>query len=102
MKSIQIYISETVFAFLADVCRASCIIILPLTIVFITTLQIDGTIVAPDEPKNWNPNLARLWLDFTKLNGVLFQGNGVIDGSGSKWWASSCKKNKTNVIIQKF
>ncbi|KAB5534978.1 hypothetical protein DKX38_018064 [Salix brachista] len=59
-------------------------------------IQIDGTIVAPDEPKNWDPNLARLWLDFTKLNGVLFQGNGVIDGSGSKWWASSCKKNKTN------
>ncbi|KAK9935308.1 hypothetical protein M0R45_022416 [Rubus argutus] len=28
--------------------------------------------------------------------GVLFQGHGVIDGSGSKWWASSCKKNKTN------
>ncbi|XP_011006003.1 PREDICTED: probable polygalacturonase At1g80170 [Populus euphratica] len=59
-------------------------------------IQIDGTIVAPDEPKNWDPNLARLWLDFSKLNGVLFQGNGVIDGSGSKWWASSCKKNKSN------
>ncbi|KAF2292775.1 hypothetical protein GH714_028155 [Hevea brasiliensis] len=46
--------------------------------------QIDGTIVAPDEPNNWDPNLPRLWLDFSKLNGVLFQGNGVIDGSGSK------------------
>jgi galacturan 1,4-alpha-galacturonidase len=62
-------------------------------------LQIDGTIVAPDEPKNWDPNLPRLWLYFSKLNGVLFQGNGVIDGSGSKWWASSCKKNKSNVIL---
>ncbi|KAJ6904274.1 polygalacturonase [Populus alba x Populus x berolinensis] len=59
-------------------------------------IQIDGTIVAPDEPKNWDPNLPRLWLYFSKLNGVLFQGNGVIDGSGSKWWASSCKKNKSN------
>ncbi|KAH8494819.1 hypothetical protein Peur_060514 [Populus x canadensis] len=59
-------------------------------------IQIDGTIVAPDEPKNWDPVLARLWLDFSKLNGVIFQGNGVIDGSGSKWWASSCKKNKSN------
>ncbi|KAH8518279.1 hypothetical protein H0E87_000215 [Populus deltoides] len=59
-------------------------------------IQIDGTIVAPDEPKNWDPDLARQWLEFSKLNGVLFQGNGVIDGSGSKWWASSCKKNKTN------
>ena len=62
-------------------------------------LQIDGTIVAPDEPKNWDPNLPRLWLDFSKLNGVHFHGKGVIDGSGSKWWASSCKKNKSNVIL---
>ncbi|XWS63677.1 hypothetical protein CRYUN_Cryun06bG0122100 [Craigia yunnanensis] len=59
-------------------------------------VQIDGTIVAPDEPKNWDPDLLRLWLDFSKLRGVVFQGNGVIDGSGSKWWASSCKKNKSN------
>uniref|UniRef100_A0A2C9UU84 endo-polygalacturonase n=3 Tax=Manihot esculenta TaxID=3983 RepID=A0A2C9UU84_MANES len=59
-------------------------------------IQIDGTIVAPDEPMNWDPKLPRLWLDFSRLNGVLFQGNGVIDGSGSKWWESSCKKNKSN------
>ncbi|XP_050207132.1 probable polygalacturonase At1g80170 isoform X2 [Mercurialis annua] len=59
-------------------------------------IQIDGTIIAPDEPDNWDPKLPRIWLDFSKLNGVLFQGKGVIDGSGSKWWASSCKKNKTN------
>lgn len=65
----------------------------------LSELQIDGTIVAPGEPSNWDPKSARLWLDFYKLNGVLFQGNGVIDGSGSKWWAASCKKNKTNVLI---
>ncbi|KAF8016619.1 hypothetical protein BT93_H1979 [Corymbia citriodora subsp. variegata] len=60
-------------------------------------IQIDGTIVAPNEPSNWDPKSAQLWLDFHNLNGVLFQGNGVIDGSGSKWWAASCKKNKKNV-----
>ncbi|XP_020539063.1 probable polygalacturonase At1g80170 isoform X2 [Jatropha curcas] len=59
-------------------------------------IQIDGTIVAPDEPNNWDPKFPRQWLDFTKLQAVIFQGNGVIDGSGSKWWASSCKKNKSN------
>ncbi|KAK4791545.1 hypothetical protein SAY86_031958 [Trapa natans] len=59
-------------------------------------IQIDGTVVAPEEPSNWDPKLPRIWLDFSKLKGVLFQGNGVIDGSGSKWWASSCKRNKTN------
>ncbi|KAA3482997.1 putative polygalacturonase isoform X1 [Gossypium australe] len=59
-------------------------------------VQIDGTIVARDEPNDWDPNLPRNWLVFSKLEGVVFQGNGVIDGSGSKWWASSCKKNKSN------
>ncbi|KAE8730220.1 hypothetical protein F3Y22_tig00003041pilonHSYRG01153 [Hibiscus syriacus] len=61
-------------------------------------VQIDGTIVAPDEPNDWDPNLSRLWLDFSKQKGVVFQGNGVIDGSGSKWWATSCKKNKSNAL----
>lgn len=60
-------------------------------------LQIDGTIVAPDEPSNWDPDMSRQWLDFSKLKGVIFQGSGTIDGSGSKWWAASCKKNKSNV-----
>uniref|UniRef100_A0A2C9UPG6 endo-polygalacturonase n=2 Tax=Manihot esculenta TaxID=3983 RepID=A0A2C9UPG6_MANES len=59
-------------------------------------IQIDGTIVAPDEPNDWDPDLPRVWLEFSKLNGVLFQGNGVIDGSGRNWWESSCKKNKSN------
>nr|VDD43428.1 unnamed protein product [Brassica oleracea] len=59
-------------------------------------IQIDGTIVAPDEPGNWDPKFQRTWLEFSKLEGVVFQGNGAIDGSGSKWWAASCKKNKSN------
>ncbi|CAA2944434.1 probable polygalacturonase At1g80170 [Olea europaea subsp. europaea] len=59
-------------------------------------IQIEGTIVAPDEPKNWDPKNSRNWLDFSNLTKVLFQGGGVIDGSGGKWWAASCKKNKSN------
>ncbi|KAM7269438.1 hypothetical protein ACFE04_024935 [Oxalis oulophora] len=59
-------------------------------------VEIDGKIIAPDEPKNWDPKNPRNWLQFSNLNGTLFQGRGVIDGSGSKWWAASCKKNKTN------
>ncbi|CAA2944437.1 probable polygalacturonase At1g80170 [Olea europaea subsp. europaea] len=59
-------------------------------------MQIEGTIVAPDEPKNWDPKNSRNWLDFSNLTKVLFQGGGVIDGSGGKWWAASCKKNKSN------
>ncbi|CAK9172691.1 unnamed protein product [Ilex paraguariensis] len=59
-------------------------------------IQIEGTILAPDEPKKWDTKYQRIWLDFFNLTGVLFQGNGVIDGSGSKWWAASCKRNKSN------
>ncbi|KAL8142416.1 hypothetical protein V2J09_015448 [Rumex salicifolius] len=59
-------------------------------------IQIDGSIIAPDEPNNWDPKSSRMWLNFHNLTGVSFRGSGVIDGSGSKWWAASCKKNKTN------
>ncbi|EOA35112.1 hypothetical protein CARUB_v10020232mg [Capsella rubella] len=62
-------------------------------------IQIDGTIVAPDEPSQWDPKFQRVWLQFSKLQGVVFQGNGVIDGSGTKWWAASCKKNKSNPCV---
>ncbi|KAI7725357.1 hypothetical protein M8C21_029705 [Ambrosia artemisiifolia] len=62
-------------------------------------IQIDGTIIAPAEPKNWDPESPRNWLSFSNLTGATIQGHGVIDGSGHKWWAASCKKNKTNPCV---
>ncbi|KAG0452257.1 hypothetical protein HPP92_026036 [Vanilla planifolia] len=59
-------------------------------------IQLSGTIVAPEEPDHWDPKNPRVWLVFSNLQGIRIQGGGVIDGSGSKWWASSCKLNKTN------
>ncbi|KAG9149876.1 hypothetical protein Leryth_023449 [Lithospermum erythrorhizon] len=59
-------------------------------------IQIEGTITAPDDPKSWDPKNPRIWLEFSNLTQVIFQGKGIIDGSGSKWWAASCKKNKSN------
>ncbi|CAL9088337.1 unnamed protein product [Musa textilis] len=59
-------------------------------------VQVKGTIVAPDDPKDWDPKYPSTWLSFSKLNGVRIQGGGVIDGSGSKWWAASCKIDRTN------
>ncbi|WVZ13820.1 hypothetical protein V8G54_011386 [Vigna mungo] len=41
-------------------------------------IQIDWTLVAPDEPKNWDPKLPRVWLDFSKLDKAVFQGSGVL------------------------
>lgn len=55
--------------------------------------------MAPDEPENWDAKYPRIWLLFSQLNMASIQGGGIIDGSGSKWWASSCKRNKTNVSI---
>ncbi|XP_054809647.1 polygalacturonase At1g48100 [Prosopis cineraria] len=47
--------------------------------------QLDGTIVAPTNPKAWGRGLLQ-WLDFIKLVGITIQGKGIIDGRGSVWW----------------
>ncbi|XP_057793660.1 probable polygalacturonase At1g80170 [Salvia miltiorrhiza] len=60
------------------------------------TIQIEGSMIAPDDPETWDPDYPRMWLGFYNLSNVSFQGKGVIDGSGSKWWAASCKRNKSN------
>ncbi|KAL6888558.1 hypothetical protein ACP4OV_009584 [Aristida adscensionis] len=59
-------------------------------------IEIQGTLVAPEEPSEWDPRSPRLWLLFGGLVGARIQGGGLIDGSGSKWWANSCKINKAN------
>lgn len=56
---------------------------------------IQGAIVAPEEPEDWDPASPRLWLLFGGLVGARIQGGGIIDGSGSKWWANSCKIDKS-------
>lgn len=58
-------------------------------------ILIHGTIVAPEEPSEWDPKSPRLWLLFGGLVGARIQGGGVIDGSGSKWWANSCKIDRS-------
>ena len=58
--------------------------------------------MAPEEPSEWDPGSPRLWLLFSGLAGARIQGGGVIDGSGSKWWANSCKVNKSNVRGKSF
>ncbi|XP_058087244.1 probable polygalacturonase At1g80170 isoform X2 [Magnolia sinica] len=58
-------------------------------------IQIAGTIIAPSEPMDWDPKNPTVWLVFSKLKGVIFQGGGIFNGSGTKWWATSCKKLKT-------
>lgn len=51
----------------------------------VLTLQLEGTILAPTSAKSWGSGLLQ-WLEFTKLNGMVIQGNGIINGRGQQWW----------------
>lgn len=57
-------------------------------------MQISGTLVAPKDPNVWIE--ANYWLLFYDVNNLIVGGGGRIDGRGQKWWAESCKINKTN------
>jgi len=50
--------------------------------------QLEGTILAPTSAKAWGSGLLQ-WLEFTKLNGIVIQGSGIINGRGQQWWTYS-------------
>lgn len=60
------------------------------------TVQISGTIIAPEDPSVWHDLKSNYWLLFHRINDLTIGGGGLIYGSGEKWWAASCKINKTN------
>ncbi|XP_031373759.1 probable polygalacturonase At1g80170 isoform X2 [Punica granatum] len=60
------------------------------------TLQISGSIVAPEDPQLWDGLNPHKWLYFHGVNHLTLEGRGRINGMGRKWWAQSCKTNSTN------
>ncbi|XP_058075676.1 probable polygalacturonase At1g80170 [Magnolia sinica] len=59
------------------------------------SVQVAGNILAPDSPDAWQGlKKPSLWLAFRRVSGLTIGGGGQIDGSGSNWWAKSCKRNK--------
>lgn len=60
------------------------------------TVQIFGTIIAPEDPNDWEESQTSRWLLFNGVNNLVLRGGGIIDGRGNEWWAQSCKINKTN------
>lgn len=50
--------------------------------------------MAPDDPENWDPKNPRVWLVFSNLTSVSFQGGGVLDGSGKNWWDASIQNSQ--------
>ncbi|XP_078436795.1 putative polygalacturonase At1g80170 [Wolffia australiana] len=59
------------------------------------TLLILGTIAAPEDPGLWDGRDRQKWLYFNKVDGLIVRGSGTVDGKGERWWAQSCKIDKT-------
>ncbi|EFJ30425.1 hypothetical protein SELMODRAFT_89085 [Selaginella moellendorffii] len=57
------------------------------------TMQIDGTIVAPGSPDQYEPGQRNSWISIVKLTSFSITGIGTIDGRGQTWWNISCKHN---------
>lgn len=64
-------------------------------------LQIEGTIVAPDDIGAWTDR--EKWLVFSNVNKLSVKGNGKIDGRGAAWWKQVDKpENRPSVSIKNF
>ncbi|XP_057748714.1 polygalacturonase At1g48100-like [Arachis stenosperma] len=59
-------------------------------------LQVDGTLMAPDGPDSWPESDSRnQWLVFYRLDQMLLNGTGTIEGNGDKWWDLPCKPHRS-------
>eukprot|EP00897_Mesotaenium_endlicherianum_P000501 jgi/Mesen1/10451/ME000082S09957 len=65
-------------------------------------LQVEGTIVAPADPKVYPKPLQDkgMLLLITRLNGLIISGSGLIDGRGQQWWAAARSASKSNNYIR--
>ncbi|KAJ6408234.1 hypothetical protein OIU84_011530 [Salix udensis] len=58
------------------------------------TLQVNGVIEASDDLSDYKED-GRHWLVFDRVQNLLVEGGGTIDGNGKIWWQNSCKVDKT-------
>ncbi|CAA2988535.1 polygalacturonase At1g48100-like [Olea europaea subsp. europaea] len=57
--------------------------------------QIEGSVMPPEGPDSWPKTFSkRQWLVFYRINRMLMQGGGLIDGRGENWWNLPCKPHK--------
>ncbi|KAJ9184785.1 hypothetical protein P3X46_004473 [Hevea brasiliensis] len=59
----------------------------------LTVVQIFGTIEASDDRSDYDED-ERHWLVFDRVQNLLVEGDGTIDGNGNIWWQNSCKVHK--------
>jgi len=51
--------------------------------------QLKGDITAPKDIESWNFTVEKerkIWIQFSKISGLVVNGEGNIDGQGSPWW----------------
>ncbi|ONK81050.1 uncharacterized protein A4U43_C01F24690 [Asparagus officinalis] len=53
--------------------------------------QIEGTVIAPNDPRKWRGIDPTLWLQFESVSKLNVSGSGEINGRGQNWWKQSCK-----------
>ncbi|KAJ3680960.1 hypothetical protein LUZ60_015449 [Juncus effusus] len=54
--------------------------------------QVDGDILAPENPDSWPKNYKDSWLEFNRVDGLTVQGGGLINGRGEQWWSHNHNK----------
>ncbi|KAI5057535.1 hypothetical protein GOP47_0027550 [Adiantum capillus-veneris] len=59
--------------------------------------QVDGAIVAPENPSKWGVASKSLlqWITFSKMHDMQLRGGGgasTVDGRGASWWPTNCTK----------
>ncbi|EFJ26264.1 hypothetical protein SELMODRAFT_54363, partial [Selaginella moellendorffii] len=57
------------------------------------TLQIDGSVIAPDNRNLWKGFDIQTWILIKRVTNFRLVGTGTIDGKGQNWWMQSCKRN---------
>ncbi|XP_077223135.1 polygalacturonase-like isoform X2 [Tasmannia lanceolata] len=52
------------------------------------SLRVDGTLIAPEDPRQWKT--ANSWLRFTNQKNFTLGGQGTLQARGRRWWETSC------------
>ncbi|ONK81044.1 uncharacterized protein A4U43_C01F24630 [Asparagus officinalis] len=60
--------------------------------------QMEGTLIAPNDPRRWKGIDPSLWLQFQHVGTLNVFGGGIINGRGQNWWKQSCKDNPKPAI----
>ncbi|KAI3930171.1 hypothetical protein MKW92_041835 [Papaver armeniacum] len=58
------------------------------------TIKIDGAIEASADRSDYKRDV-RHWIIFKKIQNLVVEGDGTIDGKGDIWWKNSCKIDKS-------